>query len=45
MIKLDPEIEKKLETIASGAVAADAVGVDREGRFPQASMDALAAAA
>jgi len=44
MIKLDSEIEKKLETIAAGAVAADAEAVDREGRFPRAAMDALAAA-
>ena len=44
MVKLEPEIQKKLDTIATGVVAVNAEKVDRESAFPQASMDALAAA-
>jgi alkylation response protein AidB-like acyl-CoA dehydrogenase len=44
MAQLNPEIQKKLEVIATEVVAAHAVAVDRDGVFPKASMDALAAA-
>jgi len=44
MAQLNPEIQKKLEVIATEVVAAHATAVDRDGVFPKASMDALAAA-
>ena len=44
MVKLDSKIEAKLETVAAGAVAANAEGVDRDATFPKAAMDAIAAA-
>src|SRR5262245_24436450 len=43
MNRLTPEIGKKLETVASHVVAMHADAVDREGAFPSASMEALAA--
>jgi alkylation response protein AidB-like acyl-CoA dehydrogenase len=42
--KLDPKLQKELDTIAADVVAAEAGAVDRAGTFPKASMDALAAA-
>jgi hypothetical protein len=44
MVKLEPEIQEKLDAIASGVIAAHAEQVDREGAFPRASIDALRAA-
>jgi alkylation response protein AidB-like acyl-CoA dehydrogenase len=44
MAKLDPGIQEKLDVIAMDVVAAHANAVDRDGVFPMASMDALAAA-
>ncbi len=44
MTKPDREILEKLDDIATGVVAAHADAVDRQGAFPKASMDALAAA-
>ncbi|HEU5179234.1 MAG TPA: acyl-CoA dehydrogenase family protein [Candidatus Polarisedimenticolia bacterium] len=44
MVKLDPEIQKKLDTISTGVVADHAEEVDRDGAFPQAAMEAIAAA-
>jgi alkylation response protein AidB-like acyl-CoA dehydrogenase len=44
MFKLEPEIQKKFDAIATGVVAANAEAVDRDGAFPQAAMDAIAAA-
>ena len=43
MFKLDPDTEKKVDTIATDVVAANAETVDRDGTFPQAAMDAIAA--
>lgn len=42
MISLDPETQQKLEPIAQDVVAKHAESVDRDGAFPQASIDALA---
>jgi alkylation response protein AidB-like acyl-CoA dehydrogenase len=44
MVKLDPGIQEKLDGICTRVVAAHASGVDHDGAFPEASMDALAAA-
>jgi len=44
MAHLNPEIQKKLEVVATEVVAAHATAVDRDAVFPKASMDALAAA-
>ena len=44
MIRLDPEVRQKLETIAQDVVAKNAESVDRGGAFPQAARDALGAA-
>ena len=44
MVKTDPEIQQKLDAVATDAVAAHAEAVDRDGVFPKGSMDALAAA-
>ena len=44
MLRLDPEIHQKLETIAQDVVAKHAESVDRDGAFPQASIDALGSA-
>jgi alkylation response protein AidB-like acyl-CoA dehydrogenase len=44
MSPLHPEIEQKIETIASDIAARHAEAVDRDGAFPKAAMDALAAA-
>jgi len=44
MVKLEPEIQKKLDAISTGVVAVHAEEVDRDGAFPQAAMDAIAAA-
>jgi alkylation response protein AidB-like acyl-CoA dehydrogenase len=44
MVKLEPEIQKKLDAIATGVVAEHVEEVDREGAFPRAAMDAIAAA-
>ena len=44
MIRLDPDIHQKLETIARDVVAKHAQDVDRDGAFPRASIDALRAA-
>jgi len=44
MVKLEPEIRKKIDAIATGVVAFNAEEVDRDGAFPQAAMDALAGA-
>ena len=44
MAQLDSEIQKKLDTIAEGPATAHAGAVDRDGAFPKAAMDAIAAA-
>ncbi len=44
MFKLDPEIQQKLDAAATKTVAVESETVDRDGVFPKASMDALAAA-
>lgn len=44
MVKLNPEIQKKIDAIATSVVAVNAEEVDRNGAFPQAAMDALAGA-
>jgi alkylation response protein AidB-like acyl-CoA dehydrogenase len=44
MSKPDPETQKTPEVIATDVVAVHANAVDRDGVFPKASMDALAAA-
>jgi alkylation response protein AidB-like acyl-CoA dehydrogenase len=44
MVKLEPEIQKKFDAIVTGVVAVHAEEVDRDGAFPQAAMDAFAAA-
>jgi alkylation response protein AidB-like acyl-CoA dehydrogenase len=43
MVKLVPEIQKKLDAIATGVIADNAEEVDRDGAFPRAAMDAIAA--
>jgi alkylation response protein AidB-like acyl-CoA dehydrogenase len=43
MVKLDPGIQEKLDGICTDVVAAHASAVDRDGAFPEASMEALAA--
>ena len=43
MFKLDSKTEEKLDTIATGVVAANAEAIDREGAFPKAAMNAVAA--
>ena len=42
MVKLDPELQKKLDAVANEVVAVHAIAVDRNGIFPSASMAALA---
>jgi alkylation response protein AidB-like acyl-CoA dehydrogenase len=44
MVKLDPELQKKLDVIANEVVSVHAIPVDRNGTFPSASMSALASA-
>lgn len=44
MFQLEPEIQDRVEAIATGVAAAEADDVDRRGAFPKATMDALAAA-
>jgi alkylation response protein AidB-like acyl-CoA dehydrogenase len=44
MAKPDQGFQEKLDVICTGVVAAEAIDVDRDGAFPKASMDALAAA-
>lgn len=44
MAKPDQETGRKLDLIATDVVAAHAQSVDRDGAFPKAAMDALAAA-
>ena len=41
---LDPALQKQIDTIATEVAAKHAEAVDRDGAFPKASMDALAAA-
>jgi alkylation response protein AidB-like acyl-CoA dehydrogenase len=43
MIRLDSELDRKLETVATEVASRHADAVDRDGVFPKASMDALAA--
>jgi alkylation response protein AidB-like acyl-CoA dehydrogenase len=44
VVKLDSKIQEKLDAVASGAVASNAEAVDRGGKFPRESVDALASA-
>ena len=44
MVQLESEIQKKLDKVADGPAAAHAAAVDRDGAFPKAAMDAIAAA-
>ena len=44
MFQLAPEIQDKVDAIATNVAAAQAEAVDREGAFPRATMEALAAA-
>jgi alkylation response protein AidB-like acyl-CoA dehydrogenase len=44
MVKLDPGFQERLDVIATEVAAVHADAVDRDGAFPTASMDALAAA-
>jgi len=44
MVQLESEIRKKLDAIADGPAAEHAAAVDRDGTFPRAAMDAIAAA-
>src|SRR5437899_2027123 len=43
MPRLNPALEKQLDAIATDVAAKHAETVDREGAFPEAAMDALAA--
>jgi alkylation response protein AidB-like acyl-CoA dehydrogenase len=44
MVELESGIQDKVESLASGVVAAHAEAVDRNGAFPREAMDAIAAA-
>jgi alkylation response protein AidB-like acyl-CoA dehydrogenase len=44
MSRLNPEVVKKLDAVATDVASHHAEAVDRDGAFPKASMDALAAA-
>jgi alkylation response protein AidB-like acyl-CoA dehydrogenase len=44
MAQLEPQIQKQLDAIADGPAAEHAAAVDRDGAFPKAAMDAIAAA-
>lgn len=44
MVTLDPDIQQKLDVVATETVASHAAIVDRDGVFPSVSMDALASA-
>lgn len=44
MNRLNPEIQKSLDAIATGVIAAQAETVDRAAAFPKAGLDALATA-
>jgi len=43
MTRLDPQLQRQLDTIATEVVAPQAAAVDREGTLPKASIDRLAA--
>src|SRR5690242_1357022 len=43
MPRLNPTLEKRLDAVATEVAAKHAETVDREGAFPKAAMDALAA--